>query len=105
MLLLASRDLRPRRRARDQQADLVGLELKRRVLEELASVDPEPSDLEATLLQIITGSGGAPGPVRAVAAMVREEWAMACASPDWVAQLIAEAVGTDRSGREGPGRG
>jgi hypothetical protein len=92
LLLLASRDLRPRRRARDQQADSAGLELKRRVLEEIAAVDPEPEALEPALLHIAARLDVPSGPARAVAAIVLEEWTMACAAPEWVAQLLAEAV-------------
>jgi len=92
LLLLASRDLRPRQRARDQQADTAGLELKRRVLLEVAALDPEPDDLEATLHGIVARLGEPSGPARAIAAIVRDEWEMACVSPDWVAQLLAEAV-------------
>src|SRR4051794_40342890 len=46
LLLLASPDLRPRQRARDQQADRAGLNLLRRVLEEVAARDPEPAELD-----------------------------------------------------------
>src|SRR5205823_13402942 len=49
LLLLASGDLRPRKRARDQQADRVGLDLKHRILQRLAALDPEPEALEAAL--------------------------------------------------------
>src|SRR6516225_9313045 len=52
LLLLASRDLRPRQRARDQQADVAGLDLKRRVLDEVAALDPEPDELDAALMAI-----------------------------------------------------
>ena len=92
IVLLASRDLRPRQRARDQQADLAGLALKRRVLEQVAALDPEPADLEATLARIVEDLGQPSGPARAIAALVRDEWQMACASPAWLAQLLAEAV-------------
>jgi hypothetical protein len=92
LLLLASRDLRPRKRARDQQADLAGLDLKRRVLQEVAALDPDPTDLEETLVRIVAGLGEPSGPARAIATIVRDEWQMACVSPDWVAQLLAEAV-------------
>jgi len=90
LLLLASGDLRPRKRARDQQADRVGLELKRRILDRLAALDPEPADIEATLVRIVEEIGPPPGPARAVALVVREEWQVACLSPAWVAQLRAE---------------
>jgi hypothetical protein len=92
LVLLASRDLRPRQRARDQQADLAGLALKRKILEEIAALDPEPTDLEATLVRIVETLGPPAGPSRAMAGLFRDEWQMACAAPEWVAQLLAEAL-------------
>lgn len=92
LLLLASGDLRPRKRARDQQADRVGLELKCRILQRLAALDPEPADFEAALVQIVDDLGPPSGPARAVAQVVHAEWQAACASPEWVAQLLAEAM-------------
>src|SRR5213595_852120 len=80
LMLLASRDLRPRQRARDQQADTAGLALKRRLLEVVAARDPEPADLEAILTEAVLEMGPPPGPARAVAALVRDEWHMACAA-------------------------
>ena len=103
LLLLASGDLLPRQRARDQQADRAGLELKRRVLDRLAALDPEPADLEATLLRIVEEVGSPTGPVRAVTRNVFEEWQTACATPGWVAHLLGEATraseGDRRHGR------
>jgi hypothetical protein len=92
LLLLASGDPRPRQRARDQQADRVGLELKRRILQHLVTLDPEPGDLEAALVHIVEGISTPTGPARAVATVVRDEWQMACAAPEWVAQLLGEAM-------------
>jgi hypothetical protein len=97
LLLLASGDLRPRQRARDQQADEAGLKLKRRLLDHLAALDPEPEELEPTLLRIVEEIGPPTGPTRALAAGFREEWQAACRAPEWIAQLLAEAV------REGEG--
>jgi hypothetical protein len=97
LLVLASGDLRPRQRARDQQADLAGLQLKRRVLERLAALDPDPVDLEATLIRIVEEIGPPTGPTRAIAVTVHEEWQAACAAPEWVAHLLGEAV---RAGAE-----
>lgn len=91
-LLLASGDLAPRKRARDQQADLAGLALKRRVLDALAARDPEPDDLEAALLAIIDEVGPPTGPTRAIAMALFEEWRIATATPGWVAHLLDEAV-------------
>src|SRR5262249_26044421 len=104
LLLLASPDLRPRQRARDQQADLAGLNLMRRLLEQLAALDPEPETLEAVLLRLATEMGGPSGPARAVATQIRDEWRMACASPEWVAYLLTQATEERRAAR-GEGKG
>src|SRR5437870_4967339 len=72
--LLASPDLRPRQRARDQRADLVGLDLKRRLLEQLVALDPQSAELEAALLRITEELGPPFGPARAIATLLREEW-------------------------------
>ena len=91
-LLLASGDLRPRKRARDQQADRAGLEMKRQVLQALAAADPEPADLEAALFRIVEEMGPPTGPSRAIALVVREEWQSACAAREWVAHLLEQAT-------------
>jgi hypothetical protein len=100
ILLLASGDLLPRKRARDQQADRAGLDLKRRLLERLAALDPEPADLDAALLAIVEEMGPPAGPGRAVAGVVRDEWLAACASPEWVAHLLAEATTAEQRENE-----
>lgn len=92
LLLLASGDLLPRQRARDQQADISGSTLKARILNELVLLDPEPVQMEAALEQIITLLGAPSGPTRAVAVSVLEEWQAACASPQFVEWLLAQAV-------------
>ncbi|HEV3203317.1 MAG TPA: hypothetical protein VGY77_02990 [Gemmataceae bacterium] len=92
LLLLASGDLQPRQRARDQQADAAGLELKRRLLDRLTALDPEPSDLEEVLARLIDEFGQPTGPTRSLAITIRDEWRAACTNPEWVAQLLAEAV-------------
>jgi hypothetical protein len=93
VLLLASRELRPRQRARDQRADTAGLDLKRRILQRLVAQDPEPADIEAALLRITEELGPPAGPTRAIAGMIHEEWRAACASPAWVSKLLEDAVG------------
>ncbi len=102
VLLLASGDLMPRQRARDQQADRAGLDLKRRVLDRLAALDPEPDELEATLFRIIAEIGPPEGPARAIASGIRDEWLAVCSSPEWVAHLLAEATS---AGEREKGRG
>ncbi len=92
VLLLASGDLLPRRRARDQQADRAGLALKCRVLERLAALDPEPADLETALARIVDEVGAPTGPTRAIALGIREEWQSACTSTEFLAHLRGEAT-------------
>lgn len=92
VLLLSSGDLTPRQRARDQQADRAGLEIKRRVLNAVAARDPEPADLEAALVAIVEELGEPSGPTRAVARGVLEEWQSASATPELMAHLLGEAV-------------
>lgn len=101
VLMLASRDLRPRKRARDQRADTSGLELKRGLLEQVAGRDPEPAELEDVLLRIVEEVGPPFGPTRAIAAIIHEEWQTACSNPEWVAQLLSEAVADKRQGGDG----
>jgi hypothetical protein len=92
LLLLASGDLLPRQRARDQQSDIAGNALKARLLNELVGLDPEPEQLEAALEQIVVDFGPPPGPTRAVAVGVLEEWRVACESPEFMEWLLAQAV-------------
>jgi hypothetical protein len=100
VLLLSSGDVTPRQRARDQQADRAGLELKRCVLNALVALDPEPEDLEAALLAIVEELGAPSGPTRAIALALFEEWRAACVTPEWLAHLVGEAVrGPEAEGR------
>jgi hypothetical protein len=91
-LLLASGDLLPRQRARDQQADTAGGELKRRVLERVATLDPEPSDLVPTLDRIIEEIGEPTGPTRAIATGIREEFEAVAGAPQLLEWLLARAA-------------
>ena len=100
VLLLSSGDVTPRQRARDQQADRAGLEIKRRVLNSLVALDPEPADLEAALLAIVEELGPPSGPTRAIALALLEEWRAANVTPEWLAHLVGEAVrGPEAEGR------
>ena len=101
-LLLLSSEAVPRRRARDQQADRAGLEIRRRVLHAVVVRDPEPEDLEAALLAVVEDLGPPAGPTRAVARALYEEWQAAVLTPGWVEHLLGEAVGgPDAGGRRG----
>ncbi len=97
-LLLAGPGLRSRQRARDQQADQAGIELKRQVLLRLAAVDPDPEDIETALDRIIREMGPPYGPTRGICLTVRNDWEVASSSPQFVAWLLQEAL------REGEGR-
>jgi hypothetical protein len=104
VLLLASGDLLPRQRARDQQADRAGMDLKRRVLDWVAARDPEPDDLEAVLMEVVEEIGPPTGPTRSVARAFFDDWEMAGASPEWLAQLVGEAVSEKVQGNRRGGR-
>ncbi len=92
VLLLASGDLLPRQRARDQQADRAGMDLKRRLLDRLSALDPEAGELEQTLQFIVDEIGPPTGPTRALAIGFLEEWRTACLTPEWLAHLLDEAA-------------
>jgi len=104
LLLLASGDVLPRRRARDQQADQTGLELKRCILDRLVALDPEPAELELALIRIVEEIGPPTGPTRAVAATIRDDWLTACRTPEWIAQLLGDALRECREGEQGAGQ-
>jgi hypothetical protein len=107
VLMLASRDLRPRIRARDQQSDRAGLDLKRRVLDNLVRLDPEPDALVGALARIVEEIGAPSGPTRAVARSFQEDWQAALVAPDWITHLLDEATHASeedgRRGRRNPG--
>jgi hypothetical protein len=96
VLYLASGDLLPRKRARTQQPDVAGLALKRLVLDRLAALDPEPEQLDATLVHIVNEIGPPTGPTRAIALGFREEWQAACTSPEFLTHLLGEAAHQSR---------
>ncbi|HMQ30853.1 MAG TPA: hypothetical protein PKD53_08995 [Chloroflexaceae bacterium] len=105
--LLASGDLLPRKRARDQQADLAGMDMKRRVLDMVVARDPDPAELELCLAQIVAELGPPEGPTRAICQSVRDEWEQAADSPAFVEWLLGQALeesqraGEPRGGRRG----
>jgi hypothetical protein len=100
LLLLAIGTGPPRARARDQQADIAGGLLRRRVLDRLASLDPEPDELDATLTAIVAELGEPTGPTRAAVSLFRQEWDDALHTPGYWSWLLAEALGQS-SRREG----
>jgi hypothetical protein len=107
LLLLAGGPRAPRQRARDQQADRAGEAIRRSLLDEIAAIDPEPDELPATLARIVEGQGGSPsGPLRAVAALILQEWEAARRSPACWSWLVGQAIEAgDGSEDDAPGRG
>jgi hypothetical protein len=93
-LLLASGDMLPRQRARDQQADRAGMTLKQDILARLSALDPDPDQLDAALEEIITAIGEPTGPTRGVCLNIRYDWDAACQSPEFVRWLLGEAIQT-----------
>jgi hypothetical protein len=92
VFMLASGEMLPRRRARDQQADIAGLELQRRVLAMLVTLDPEPEELESALLQIVAEIGPPHGPTRAICAIVRDDWEAAANTPEFREWLLGQVL-------------
>ncbi len=105
LLLLASGHLLPRDRARDQQADVKGMALKREVLEYLSALDPEPAALDAALLEIMQAIGEPTGPTRGVCLDIRSDWEAALASPEFAPWLLNQAIREGEGRRGGKGRG
>src|SRR5262245_52039997 len=105
LFLLASGELMPRVRARDQQADVAGLELKRRVLDRLVALDPAPEELDSALAQIVAELGPPHGPARAICLSVRDEWDAVALAPEFTEWLLDQALresanpGESRRGR------
>ena len=52
ILLLSADSIPPRQRARDQRADRAGIQLRRKLLERLIALDPEPEQLDAALAEV-----------------------------------------------------
>ena len=96
----------PRKRPRDAQSDLAGIDLMRRLLDRLAALDPDPDDLDAALLRIVAELGAPTGPARALAAQWRDDWHAFRASPAAWGWLVSEAIeaGADRHPRRRGGR-
>ncbi|MGQ0713678.1 MAG: type III secretion fhipep protein [Gemmatimonadaceae bacterium] len=87
---------RRKRRVRDTTADSIGLEIKRRLLEEAVRADPDASAFEGWLLERCLAEGPADGPLRAIALTIWEEWQLTCASSDFRRWLADGAPSADR---------
>ena len=91
-VLLAAGGEPPRARARDQQADLVGEALRRRVLNRITVLDPEPEALESALMMIVNEFGEPSGATRAVCSAIAQEWEMVHLSPEFWPFLLGQAI-------------
>lgn len=92
LLLLAIGGGPPRDRARDQQADLTGADLHRRILDRVAALDPEPEGCEAALASIVAEFGEPTGPTRGLCVRFKQEWDECRAAPGSWSWLLAEAL-------------
>lgn len=97
--MLASGEMLPRKRARDQQADIAGLALKGRVLDLLVAKDPEPDEIELCLATIVEELGPPTGPTRGICTSIRDEWELAAQNPGFLDWLLEQALAqSQRSG-------
>jgi len=85
---------RRKRRARNTTADSIGLEIKRRLLEEVRLADPDPDAFEEWLLERCLAEGAADGPLRAMALTVWDEWRLA-GSAEQFRQWLADGAPSD----------
>jgi hypothetical protein len=93
---------RRKRRKRDTGPDLIGMDIKRDLLEQAIDADPEPDDFEAWLLQQVIQSR-ASGPTRAMALEILAEYENARAVQSFGGWL-AEGAPTPRFGDAGGGK-
>jgi hypothetical protein len=81
----------PRARARDQQADRLGLDLQKALLLPLVSLDPDPEDLPAALDSIIQNLGPQSGPARGLARLILDDWHACLQAPVFWTWILQEA--------------
>jgi hypothetical protein len=93
---LEASESKSRRRKRDQRPDVIGLGLKRRLLEAAVREDPEPEEFEGWLLDRVLGAAEGEGAVRAMALQVFEEWRLAGLSDPFRGWLARGAPSDDR---------
>jgi hypothetical protein len=72
--------------------DRAGAALRRRLLDGLAAVDPEPDDCESALEAAVVAIGEPTGPTRAVAALILSDWRDARSNPGLWSWLLSEAL-------------
>ena len=91
-LLLKQVDRQPPRLSRDLAPDLLGIELKQRILDAVIAADPPAEDFERALLESAAALGLPAGSARGVCSDILMEWRMAQASPNFLPWLREEAA-------------
>lgn len=88
---------RRRKRKRNTTPDAIGMGIKRDLLEQATSDDPDPDDFEAWLMEQCLAAGTATGGVRAMALDILAEWRIASVTGGFRAWLDAGAPSDDRT--------
>ena len=106
-LLLKQVDRQPPRLSRDLEPDLLGIELKQRVLDAVIAADPPAEEFERALLESASTLDIPSGSARGICSDILLEWRMAHASPHFIPWLREEAArppGPRKRRREGDDR-
>ena len=91
-LLLKQVDRQPPRLSRDLEPDLLGIELKQRILDAVIAADPPAEEFERALLESAASLGLPSGSARGICSDILLEWRMAHASPHFIPWLREEAA-------------
>lgn len=97
--LLKLVDRQPPRLSRNLDPDLLGIEMKQRILDAAIEADPTSDEFERVLLERATALGLAEGAARGVCSDVLLEWRMAHASPHFIPWMREEATREPRRKR------
>lgn len=87
---------RRRRRVRNTNADSIGLDIQRQILEAAIREEPSPDEFEGWLLDYCLANGLADGPPRAMALVIWDQWLLAQHAPDVEAWILAGGQSDDR---------
>ena len=92
---LAASDGRRRRRKRNTTPDVIGLAMKRELLERAMTAAPPAEQFEEWLFQCVLDAGAGSGGLRAVAISILEEWRFALEVEEFRGWLAAGAPSDD----------
>ncbi len=87
---------RRKRRARNTNADSIGLAIQRDIPEAVVRDKPAPDAFEGWLLQRCEAQGTGDGATRAMALAIWEQWQLTLRAPDVQAWILAGAPSDDR---------